>query len=182
VADDDALAKYEAELQAKFEAEFRARRNAEFQDKLARGWPPLLSRVELDRYRELARHHHGAEAQGLRLVESEAETSAPGSADAERRESAWPTQTMNSYTWATVQGAVRRYAHRNTRNEVADKTALTPADATRARRLYKHDLVRLNAQGKLEVDPRVRQKGNRIWLRYWDEKPGGWLDPTDSLP
>jgi hypothetical protein len=106
----------------------------------------------------------------------------PDSGEAERRESGWPTQTMNSYIWATVHGAVRRYAHRNTRNEIADKTALTPADATRVRRLYKHDLLRLNAQGKLEVDPRVRQKGNRIWLRYWDEKLGRWLDPKDSLP
>jgi len=92
-------------------------------------------------------------------------------------------QRAASFTFGTVEKAVRGFEGGRTRNEVATDARLrSPHNATRIRRLCDGGLLRLNDEGKLVVSPRVARTGQRIVLRYLDERGERWLDPLDRSP
>jgi hypothetical protein len=193
VTDDDALAKYEAELQARFEAELRARRKAEAADKLARGWPPL-SRAALEYASSHARRSDVETA--VRVVLAENERSEDQAPEATRRLRAVESSETNPrpmavpplpngvklYRNGTILKAVELFESRQTRNDAAGGARLTPNDATRVRNLHRGGLLPLNEKGKLVPDPRVGSARGKIALRYLDERGEQWLDPYKSPP
>jgi hypothetical protein len=86
-----------------------------------------------------------------------------------------------SYTYATLQKAVKAVAGDETGGDVASGARLPPPDARRVRLMFGADLLRLNTAGKLAVDDRVARKGSRYVLRYLDESGTRWLDPDVEL-
>lgn len=93
-----------------------------------------------------------------------------------------PNETqLNSFTYGSLQKAVKSFARGATGGDVQRGARLPPQDARRVRLMIEADLLRLTAAGKLVVDPRVAQKGPRYVLRYVDETGSRWLDPDKTL-
>jgi hypothetical protein len=89
---------------------------------------------------------------------------------------------VNTYTFGTIEKAVRLFGDRATRNEVASAAKFDPHDATRVRLMREAGLLRLNDRGKLVLDARVARVGRRLALRYLDERGERWLDPIKNPP
>jgi hypothetical protein len=89
---------------------------------------------------------------------------------------------VNTYTFATVERAVRLIENGASRNDVAKETPIDPHDATRVRRMRDGGLLRLNRSGKLVVDPNVLRVGKRYGLRYLNVHEPRWLDPYSVPP
>lgn len=94
-----------------------------------------------------------------------------------------PNETqINSFTYGSLQQAVKAFARGDTAGDVHRRAKLPRQDAARVRVLFKTlGLLRLNATGKLDVDDRVARKGTRYVLRYLDESDSSWLDPYDLV-
>jgi hypothetical protein len=100
-------------------------------------------------------------------------------ADLQRRmDAAWPKQKTALFAWGTIKRAVQLFRDGQTHGYVVKKTKLEPKQVTRVRRMWEPlQLLRLNNEDELVPDWRVRTKGNRIALRYWDMQAERWVDP-----
>jgi hypothetical protein len=112
----------------------------------------------------------------LEDVGVETETGTEPAATAERPSIPNLSQ-INSYTYATLQKAVKILDGDGTLGDVQRDARLVAADSRRVRLMMGEGLLRLNESRKLIVDERVARLRSRYVLRYLSADDSRWLDP-----
>jgi hypothetical protein len=117
----------------------------------------------------------------LLLLAAEDTETLDGVPVSEARPSLPGEKQLNTYSYASLEKAVKDFGRDRTRGDVVRGAKLPPQDARRVRLMFDVGLFRLNALGRLVVGERVARKGSRYVLRYLDESGTRWLDPNVEL-